>query len=173
MAGQPRPCIPQVFAAAEGSVVELVGAIGDRAPTVGDPFSAFTVTSPRLAEHLVLLGVEDPVQSQFLTGIVNAEGIRVRHETDDQMIIQAVLSDRPTLLVLEHNPPKVDGLALCRKIRLIGDKHAADMPIAIVSAQEDAVGGMASGVTAWLMTPFSSIYARTRLRAGLFRLREF
>jgi DNA-binding response OmpR family regulator len=40
-----------------------------------------------------------------------------------------------------------------------------------VSTEEDAVAGAAAGVSSWLLRPFSSIYARTRLRAGVLRLR--
>jgi DNA-binding response OmpR family regulator len=54
---------------------------------------------------------------------------------------------------------------------MTADTYATEVPIVIVSAQEDAVAGTAAGVTGWLITPFSSIYARIRLRAGMLRLR--
>src|SRR6185503_1664839 len=39
----------------------------------------------------------------------------------------------------------------------------------VVADAEDRKGGMAAGVTDWLIRPFSSAYARTRLRAWLLR----
>src|SRR5262249_39258977 len=95
---------PRVFAAAENLGIELVGKTRDVAAPLGDQFSALTATSPRLSEHLVLCGISDTVQAKFVADIANAEGIRVRHETDEHSIIEAVLSERPTLLVLEHKP---------------------------------------------------------------------
>ena len=43
------------------------------------------------------------------------------------------------------------------------------MPVIVVADAEDCEGGLAAGVTDWLIRPFSSAYARTRLRAWLLR----
>ena len=162
---------PGVFAAAEGPVLELEPAVGKIAESTGEEFSALTPISPNLSEHLVLLGISDRALAGLLVGVVKAEGIRARLVTDGESAVQAALSDRPSLVVLEHNLSGMDGLAACRAIRLTADTYAAEVPIVIVSAEEDAVAGAAAGVTGWLVTPFSSIYARTRLRAGVLRLR--
>ncbi len=127
--------------------------------------------SPNLSEHLVLLGISDRALASLLVGVVKAEGIRVRLVTDGQSAVQAALSDRPSLVVLEHQLSGMDGLAACRAIRMMADIYGTEVPIVIVSTEEDAVAGNAAGVTGWLITPFSSIYARTRLRAGVLRLR--
>src|SRR5215472_4575771 len=160
---------PEVFAAAEGLVLELGRDKPSTPIPAGDQFSALTETVPQLSEHLVLLGVADTAQAKFLAGIVNAEGIEVKRQVDEASIMQAARLERPTLIVLEHNPPTIDGLRICRHLRDSGDHHLEQVPIAIVAAQEDTAAGAAAGLTTWLVTPFSSIYARTRLRAGLFR----
>jgi phosphoribosyl 1,2-cyclic phosphodiesterase/CheY-like chemotaxis protein len=162
---------PSVFAAAEGPVLELEPAVGKIAESTGEEFSALTPISPNLSEHLVLLGISDRALAGLLVGVVKAEGIRARLVTDGESAVQAALSDRPSLVVLEHNLSGIDGLGACRAIRMTADTYATEVPIVIVSAEEDAVAGTAAGVTGWLVTPFSSIYARTRLRAGVLRLR--
>jgi ribonuclease BN (tRNA processing enzyme)/CheY-like chemotaxis protein len=162
---------PSVFAAAEGPVLELEPTVGKTAESTGEEFSALTPVSPNLSEHLVLLGISDRALAGLLVGVVKAEGIRARLVTDGESAVQTALSDRPSLVVLEHNLSGMDGLAACRAIRMTADTYAAEVPIVIVSAEEDAVAGTAAGVTGWLVTPFSSIYARTRLRAGVLRLR--
>jgi phosphoribosyl 1,2-cyclic phosphodiesterase/CheY-like chemotaxis protein len=162
---------PSVFAAAEGPVLELEPAVGKIAESTGEEFSALTPISPNLSEYLVVLGISDRALAGLLVGVVKAEGIRVRLVTDAESAVQAVLSDRPSLVALEHNLPGMDGLNACRAIRMTADTYATEVPIVIVSAEEDAVAGTAAGVTGWLVTPFSSIYARTRLRAGVLRLR--
>ncbi len=162
---------PSVFAAAEGPVLELEPAIGKPAEPKVEQFSALTPVSPNLSDHLVVLGISDRALAGLLVGVVKAEGIRVRLVTDAESAVQAALSDRPSLVALEHNLPGMDGLGACRAIRMTADTYATEVPIVIVSAQEDAVAGTAAGVTGWLITPFSSIYARIRLRAGMLRLR--
>jgi phosphoribosyl 1,2-cyclic phosphodiesterase/CheY-like chemotaxis protein len=162
---------PSVFAAAEGSILELEPAIGKAAEPKAEQFSALTLVSPNLPEHLVVLGISDRALAGLLVGVVKAEGIRVRLVTDAESAVQAALSDRPSLVALEHNLPGMDGLSACRAIRMAADTSATEVPVVIVSAEEDAVAGTAAGVTSWLITPFSSIYARTRLRAGILRLR--
>jgi phosphoribosyl 1,2-cyclic phosphodiesterase/CheY-like chemotaxis protein len=162
---------PSVFAAAEGPVLELEPAVGKIAESTGEEFSALTPISPNLSEHLVLLGISDRALAGLLVGVVKAEGIRARLVTDGESAVQVALSDRPSLVVLEHNLSGMDGLGACRAIRMTADTYATEVPIVIVSAEEDAVAGTAAGVTGWLVTPFSSIYARTRLRAGVLRLR--
>jgi len=162
---------PSVFAAAEGPILQLEPAIDKAAEPTGEQFSALTPVSPNLSDHSVLLGVSDRALAGMLTGVAKAEGIRVRLVTNGQPAVLRALSDRPSLVVLEHDPPVTDGLAVCRAIRDIASTYATEVPIVIVSAQEDAVAGAAAGVTRWLVKPFSTIYARTRLRTGVLRLR--
>ena len=148
---------PRVFAAAEGPVLELEPSLAKATEPTGDQFSALTAVSPNLFRYLVLLGISDPSLAGFLTEIVNAEGIHVRLETDRESVIRAILSEKPSLIVLGHHPPEMDGLVICRSIRVQADPYAAEVPIALVAAQEDAAAGTAAGVTAWLVTPFSAI----------------
>lgn len=45
------------------------------------------------------------------------------------------------------------------------------MPVIVVAAQDDNAAGADAGVTDWLVEPFSSVYARARVRAWLMRTR--
>ena len=161
---------PHVFAAAEGPVLDLEPAIGKQVESVAEEVSALAPVSTTPSAHLVVLWIADRALASQLVGVVKAEGIRVRLVTDAASLVQAVLSDRPSLVALEHNLPHIDGLGACREIRMAADIHSNQVPIVIVAAEEDAAAGAAAGVTGWLVTPFSSIYARTQLRAGMLRL---
>jgi phosphoribosyl 1,2-cyclic phosphodiesterase/CheY-like chemotaxis protein len=163
--------VPRVFAAAEGPILELDPAIGRPMEPEGEQHSALSPVSPNLSDHLVILGISDRALAGLLVGVVKAEGIRVRLVADGASAVQAALSDRPSLVVLEQNLSGMKGLDACRAIRMTADTHAKEVPIVIVSTEEDAVAGAAAGVSSWLLRPFSSIYARTRLRAGVLRLR--
>ena len=58
-------------------------------------------------------------------------------------------------------------LDLCAKIRSL--RLTADVPVIIVDRAQEVQPDKAVGVTDWLIWPFSSAYARTRIRAWLLR----
>src|SRR5262249_5079532 len=74
--------------------------------------------------------------------------------------------DRPSLVILEHDKARVDGMANCRAIRQIKDH---EIPVVMVAAQEDSGAETAAGVSDWLIKPFTSSYARTKIRAWVLR----
>ena len=67
-------------------------------------------------------------------------------------------------MILEHNEAGVDGIATCRALRQIEDDET---PVIMVAAQEDPAA--ASFVSDWLIKPFTSSYARTKIRAWVLR----
>ena len=166
-----KPGAPDVFAAAEGPVLQLEPAGGKQVRPLAEEISALAPIETVPSHHLVVMWISDRALASQLVGVVKAEGIRVRLVHDAESLVQAIVADRPSLVALEHNLPDMDGLGACRAIRAVADSYARQVPVAIVAAEEDAAAGTAAGVTAWLVTPFSSIYARTRLRAGVLRLR--
>src|SRR5262249_48056357 len=70
------------------------------------------------------------------------------------------------LVRLEHDKARVDGMENCRAIRQIKDHET---PVVMVAAQEDPGAGAATGVSDWLIKPFTSSYARTKIRAWVLR----
>src|SRR5437660_11254474 len=57
-------------------------------------------------------------------------------------------------------------MANCRAIRQIKDHET---PVVMVAAQEDAGAAAATGVSDWLIKPFTSSYARSKIRAWVLR----
>jgi CheY-like chemotaxis protein len=82
-------------------------------------------------------------------------------------MLRAIADNPPSLIVLEQKAGAHDPLKLCAKIRRL--PAAADIPIIVVADAPDSQAGAAAGATDWLIRPFSSAYARTRLRAWLLR----
>jgi CheY-like chemotaxis protein len=77
--------------------------------------------------------------------------------------------DRPSLAILEHDAARLDGMKMCREIRQSDTEDARQLPVIMVAAHEDPAAGSAAGVTDWLIRPFTSSYARTRIRAWVLR----
>jgi DNA-binding response OmpR family regulator len=159
----------QVFAAAEGQVIALEPPINKVSECQIAEFQARTLIEPALAGRSVLLGVMDPNIAAILSETIQAEGIPVKFVSDGDAARQLILKDPPSLVMLEHDIPRIDGLEICRAIRneLVADENK--LPIVLVAAREDPAAGAAARVTDWLTKPFSISYARTKVRAWILR----
>ncbi len=80
-----------------------------------------------------------------------------------------IAKDRPSLAILEHDPPRIDGMETCRAIRQQDNDHEHQLPVVMVASQEDQASGAAAGVTDWLIKPLTGAYARTKIRAWVLR----
>jgi CheY-like chemotaxis protein len=129
-------------------------------------FSAAAPIEPALAERSVLLGVADPSMAAVLSEAIRAEGIRFNFFSAIDEARKLISKDCPSLVILEHDKARVDGMANCRAIRQIKDHET---PVVMVAAQEDPGVEAATGVSDWLIKPFTSSYARTKIRAWVLR----
>ena len=159
----------EVFAAVEGQVIALEPSINKVSERQIAEFQARTLIEPALVGRSVLLGVMDPNIAAILSEAIRAEGIPVKFVSDGDAARQLILKDPPSLVMLEHDIPRIDGLEICRAIRseLVADE--SKLPIVLVAAREDPAAGAVAGVTDWLTKPFTSSYARTKVRAWILR----
>jgi phosphoribosyl 1,2-cyclic phosphodiesterase/CheY-like chemotaxis protein len=163
---QTTACPLQVFAAVEGEIVEVQPSRSTAPERSTAQFPATTSIEPALAERSVLLGVADPSMAAVLSEAVRAEGIRSNFISVVDEARNLIDKDRPSLVILEHDRARVDGMATCRAIRQITDHET---PVVMVAAQEDSGADVAAGVSDWLIKPFTSSYARTKIRAWVLR----
>jgi ribonuclease BN (tRNA processing enzyme)/DNA-binding response OmpR family regulator len=162
-----------VFAAAEGQVLEFATPAKGRAqPPVR--YSAEEPIDPELALRPVLVGVAEGELATCLSEALRAEGFIAKtfFNIDDARTL--VATERPWLVMLRHDPPRIDGIDTWRAIRgrtapdqYPNDQHA--MAVIMVSDSEAAGADSATDVTDWLVKPFSIAHARTKLRACLLR----
>jgi CheY-like chemotaxis protein len=117
-----------------------------------------------MAERSILLGDADPDLAAGLSEVIRAEGIRFDFFSAIDEARSLISTNRPSLVILEHNEAGVDGIATCRALRQIEDDET---PVIMVAAQEDPAA--ASFVSDWLIKPFTSSYARTKIRAWVLR----
>jgi phosphoribosyl 1,2-cyclic phosphodiesterase/CheY-like chemotaxis protein len=167
--GQKRSAL-KVFAAAEGQALELHTTVARRPARAPEEGSALPSSAPALRQLSVLVGCVDAAIACSIVQAVNADDIRVRVATDRDAVLQRVSTEQPSLVLVEHAPPTLDGLAVCRAIRSAGTAYARDVPVILTADQEDEAAGAAAGVTDWLRKPFSEAYVRTRVRAWLLRI---
>jgi phosphoribosyl 1,2-cyclic phosphodiesterase/CheY-like chemotaxis protein len=158
-----------VFAAVEGQVVEIAPCPAKGSARRAGEFHAEMPIEPALAEWSVLLGIADTKMAAALSEAIRAEGIHAKRFSDMDEARTLIPNDRPSLAILEHDPPRIDGMEMCRAIRQQENDHAHQLPVVMIAAQEDHARGAAAGVTDWLIKPFTDAYARTKIRAWALR----
>lgn len=164
----------EVFAAAEGLTVQLGGGPGSaRGPGLAEAAPAAALFAPpALGRQSVLLATGDEATAETVAEAVRADDARVTRATDAGSVLRSVEAEQPVLVILaRHLPDGTDGLELCRAIRALGTAPTREVPVIVVARREEAEAGVAAGVTDWLVEPFSAVYARTRVRAWLMRVR--
>jgi phosphoribosyl 1,2-cyclic phosphodiesterase/CheY-like chemotaxis protein len=155
----------EVFAAMEGEIVEVEPRPQARRVGVQE-FQAMTWLQPALSERWVLLGITDASMAAMLSEAIRAEGIRPQFFADIDEVKRLDGERGPSVVMLEHNKSRANGLETCRAIRnLTGDA----VPVVMIATEANMAAGAAAGVTDWLVDPFTESYARTKIRAWVLR----
>ena len=157
-----------VFAAAEGQVVEVSPSPVKGSARRDEEFQAEMPVEPTLAECSVLLGIADTKLAPTLSEIIRAEGIHTKFCSNMDEARTLIAKGRPSLAIVEHDPPRIDGMEICRAIRE-RENDRQHLPVVMVATQENQAVGAAAGVTDWLIRPFTDAYARTKIRAWVLR----
>ncbi|MDT0462096.1 response regulator transcription factor [Streptomyces gibsoniae] len=116
----------------------------------------------------VLVVDDDPEVRAALEDGLTLEGFAVRGAADGHAALAAVADWEPDALVLDVMMPVVDGLAVCRQLRALGDRT----PILVLTALDavsDRVDGLDAGADDYLVKPFALDELSARLRALLRR----
>ena len=150
----------EIFAAAEGQVVELMGT-KDASASHGEPARSALDGDSNVTRGPILVGMAPSPFGARVTEAAAAEGIDVDTVNPDS-ITSRYVAGHPALVILDDS---AEGRAACRWIRSLDDDDSADVPIILVGPE----GGDDPAVTDWLVHPFSVEYARARLRAWLER----
>jgi phosphoribosyl 1,2-cyclic phosphodiesterase/DNA-binding response OmpR family regulator len=159
----------KVSAAVEGEIIEVEPSRAGTSRRLAGEFQAITPLEPALADHPVLLSITDSSMAATLSDAIRAEGIRAIFFSSIDEARKLIVKDRPSLAILEHDMPHIDGMKTCRAMRETEDDPAHKLSVVIVAAQEELAAGAAAGVTDWLITPFTTSYARTKIRAWVLR----
>ncbi|MEV6673046.1 response regulator transcription factor [Streptomyces sp. NPDC051162] len=121
-----------------------------------------------MAETSVLVVDDDPEVRAAVVDGLTVEGYAVRSAADGLEALSAVAADPPAAIVLDLAMPVLDGLAVCRRLRGVGDRT----PVLVLTARDavsDRVAGLDAGADDYLVKPFALDELLARLRALLRR----
>jgi DNA-binding response OmpR family regulator len=114
----------------------------------------------------VLLVEDDDRISEPLVRVLRSEGFDVTHVTEGLTAVDDVNARRPDLVLLDLTLPDVDGLDVCRKVRV---RHP-DLPIIMLTARAeemDVIVGLNAGADDYVAKPFRLAELVARIRARL------
>jgi len=117
-----------------------------------------------------LIADDDRVLADVVAFTLRREGFQVIHAYDGEKALQRWAEEQPDLVVLDVNMPKLDGFAVCRRIRA-----QSDTPILLLTVrgeEDDVVRGLELGADDYITKPFSPRQLVARAHAVLRRAGE-
>jgi CheY-like chemotaxis protein len=164
----------EVFAAAEGQVIELPEVGQNAALPMAYTATGVEVSRTANATVTILIVDDDPDIVRLLQVTLRPEGFRLLAAYDGETALQMARTERPSLLLMDWQMPGRNGLEVCRALRVESDLQLRDMPVVLLTAQtmdEHVEAGFAAGVTDYVTKPFYPAYVRSRIREWLLRKR--
>jgi putative two-component system response regulator len=122
-------------------------------------------TDPRA----VVLVVEDDLASRvFLQNVLEREGYGAVTAADGEACLLAVSEWQPDLILLDVGLPKLDGLAVCTRLR--ATRKTRTIPIILVTgrtALTDVIAGLDAGADDFVEKPFRTPELLARIRSAI------
>ena len=116
----------------------------------------------------LLIAEDDLTSRTMLTAVTRKWGYEPIAVEDGEATWQVLQeNDAPRLLLIDWEMPKLDGLALCQRIR---EQHCDDPPFIILltarSETADLVDGLGKGANDYITKPFENAELQARLQVG-------
>jgi two-component system response regulator VicR len=125
-----------------------------------------------LKDRRILVVDDDPTVSEVVCSYLRSAGFVVDQTADGLSAVELAARIRPDLVVLDRMLPGIDGLEVCRRIRLV-----QAVPVIMLTAlreEDDRIDGLEAGADDYLAKPFSPRELVLRVRSVLRRsLAEF
>jgi two-component system response regulator MprA len=116
----------------------------------------------------ILVVDDDRAVRDALRRALTLGSYEVQIAEDGEQALELVVQDVPDAVVLDVGLPGIDGLEVCRRLRLLGNR----VPILILTARDavaDRIDGLDVGADDYMIKPFDVGELKARLRALLRR----
>lgn len=107
--------------------------------------------SPGPGPRVVLIAERDQTVRELQQFFLEKAGFAVQFADDGEAALERARTARPAVVVTEILIPKLDGLALCRRLR--EDPLTAGVPVVVFSILSAAARAAEAGASAFLRKP--------------------
>lgn len=116
----------------------------------------------------ILIAEDDPVSRRLLEATLNKWGYSVIACADGTTAWQALQQpDAPSLAILDWMMPEMDGVQVCREVRMrMTEPYTYLILLTAKNQKADIITGLAAGADDYMIKPFDANELRMRLRAG-------
>lgn len=114
----------------------------------------------------VLIVDDEYYVTRGISYLLQDEGLACVTKNDSDGVVALVAKERPQVIVLDINIPKVDGFQVLKEIRQHGEFD--DVVIMILSArghEEDIQTGLKLGANEYILKPFNPLELRDKIKA--------
>jgi cyclic di-GMP phosphodiesterase len=121
---------------------------------------------------VVMVVEDDAANRTLLANLLEREGFRVVTAADGEACLHAVGEWHPDLILLDIGLPKLDGLAVCQRLRSVRETRTT--PIILVTGRTDladVVAGLDAGADDFIQKPFRPLELLARVRSAI-RMRQ-
>jgi DNA-binding response OmpR family regulator len=115
----------------------------------------------------VLIVDDDRVLADVLAFTMRRAGYQIIQAFDGESALQLWAEDQPDLIVLDVNLPKLDGFAVCQRIREQGNTPI--LLLTVRAEEDDIIHGLELGADDYITKPFSPRQLVARAQAVLRR----
>lgn len=118
-----------------------------------------------LNKKTILIVDDEKTIVDMLVYNLQKEGYNTLEANDGETAVSIALKEKPNLVLLDIMLPKMDGLAVCKKIR-----QSLNIPILMLSAKDeeiDKILGLELGADDYITKPFSVRELMARVKANL------
>jgi len=116
----------------------------------------------------ILVVDDDPVFVRLVKGVLAQKGYDILTAGDGQEALQVMFSNKPDMVLLDVQMPRMDGWQACSRIR-----EVSDIPVVMLTgmqtAEADVVRGLDYGADDYLIKPVGNRELVARVRAILRR----
>jgi two-component system response regulator MprA len=116
----------------------------------------------------VLVVDDDRAVREALRRTLSLAGYELQLAEDGEQALEQIVQAVPEVVVLDIGLPGIDGLEVCRRVRLMGSR----VPILMLTARDavaDRIDGLDVGADDYMIKPFDIDELKARLRALLRR----
>ncbi|MDD5934029.1 MAG: response regulator transcription factor [Clostridiales bacterium] len=124
-----------------------------------------------MANEKVLVIEDDVALNNVMCDYLNNEGFEVIHEFSGKAGLASAIEREPALIVLDIMLPQMDGIEVCRNIRI--HSHAPIIIISAKSSDYDKIVSLGVGADDYLTKPFSMVELVARVKSHVRRYTTF